>query len=230
MNEHQTSEWKDVWRDEYLKAYISYEGIQRVERFLFPPLALREALLNAVVHKDYSSGIPIQISIYEDRIVFWNYGQLPDHWTLERLLGKHPSNPFNPLIANTFFRCGYIESWGRGIEKIKRECEKWGIPSPEYDYGMSGLMLTFRANPAQLAESLGKTSVETSVETTKMSVKTPERILAILTENPNLTLAEVADMIGKTLRTVERATAKLAREERLRFIGSRKAGYWRVLN
>ncbi len=225
----QVDQTLDTLFTKYLKAYISYEGIQRVERFLFPPLALREALLNAVVHKDYSSGIPIQISIYEDRIVFWNYGQLPDHWTLERLLGKHPSNPFNPLIANTFFRCGYIESWGRGIEKIKRECEKWGIPSPEYDYGMSGLMLTFRANPAQLAESLGKTSVETSVETTKMSVKTPERILAILTENPNLTLTEVADMIGKTLRTVERATAKLAREERLRFIGSRKAGHWEVI-
>jgi len=65
----------------YLKAYIRYEGIQRVEEFLFPPLALREALLNAVVHKDYSSGVPIQISVYEDRIVLWGSGQLPQDWT-----------------------------------------------------------------------------------------------------------------------------------------------------
>jgi ATP-dependent DNA helicase RecG len=54
----------------YLKAYISYDGLQRLETYLYPYAALREALLNAVVHKDYSSGIPIQISVYEDHIVF----------------------------------------------------------------------------------------------------------------------------------------------------------------
>lgn len=102
----------------YLKAYISYQGLQRIETYLFPFSALREALLNAVVHKDYSSGIPIQISVYNHKIVFWNPGQLPQDWTLNRLLDKHPSHPFNPLIANAFFRSGYIESWGRGIEKI----------------------------------------------------------------------------------------------------------------
>lgn len=106
----------------YLKAYIRYEGVQRIEEFLFPELALREAILNAVVHKDYSSGIPIQISIYDDKVVIWNSGQLPEDWTLERLHEKHPSVPYNPLLANAFFRAGYIEAWGRGIEKIDREC------------------------------------------------------------------------------------------------------------
>lgn len=104
----------------YLKAYIHYDGIYRKERFLYPDGALREALLNAIVHKDYSSGIPTQISVYEDKIVLWNPGQLPPGWTLERLLGKHPSSPPNPFLANAFFRAGYIESWGRGIEKIRR--------------------------------------------------------------------------------------------------------------
>ena len=118
----------DVLLVKYLKAYISYEGIHRVETFLFPVQALREALLNAVVHKDYGSGIPIQISVYEYQIVVWNPGQLPQDWTLERLLGKHPSHPYNPLIANAFFRAGYIEAWGRGIEKIHRECREHDIP------------------------------------------------------------------------------------------------------
>ena len=87
----------------YLKAYISYEGLQRLEEFLFPRPALREALLNAVVSKDYSSGVPIQISVYDDKIVLWSSGQLPQDWTIERLLGKHPSAPYNPLLANAFF-------------------------------------------------------------------------------------------------------------------------------
>ncbi len=104
----------------YLKAYISYQGLHRRETFLFPYEALREALLNAVVHKDYASGIPIQISVYDDRIVLWNSGVMPENWTMEKLLGKHPSQPYNPLLANAFFRAGYIEAWGRGIEKIAR--------------------------------------------------------------------------------------------------------------
>jgi ATP-dependent DNA helicase RecG len=144
----------DLLHTKYLKAYISYQGLLRRETFLFPDAALREALLNAVVHKDYSSGIPIQISVYDDRIVLWNAGGLPDRWTLAKLLGKHPSCPFNPLVANAFFRAGYIESWGRGIEKIQRECREHDIEPPLYDFGMAGLMLTFRANPAHLQAAL----------------------------------------------------------------------------
>jgi predicted HTH transcriptional regulator len=100
-------------------------AVQRPETFLFPEGALREALLNAIVHKDYSSGVPIQTSVYDDKIVLWNPGQLPPGWTPERLFGNHPSNPPNPLLANAFFRAGYIESWRRGIEKIHqiKSCE-----------------------------------------------------------------------------------------------------------
>mgnify|MGYP001582428069 CR=1 FL=1 len=80
------------------------------EKFHFPKNALREALLNAIVHKDYSGSVPIQISVYEDKIVFWNEGQLPENWTVKNLAAKHPSKPYNPLIANAFFRAGLIEA------------------------------------------------------------------------------------------------------------------------
>jgi hypothetical protein len=56
---------------------------------------------------------------------------------------KHPPRPYNSLIANTLFRAGHIESWGRGIEKIERECRKHNIEPPDYNYQMSGLVLTF---------------------------------------------------------------------------------------
>jgi len=102
----------------YLKALISYEGLQRIETYPVPESALREAILNAVVHKDYGSGIPIQISVYPDKLMIWNPGQLPSDWNVETLLRKHSSEPFNPDIANAFFRAGKIEAWGRGIERI----------------------------------------------------------------------------------------------------------------
>jgi ATP-dependent DNA helicase RecG len=76
----QSDKTLDLLLTKYLRAYIRYEGIARIETYPFPPNALREALLNAIVHKDYSSGIPIQISVYEDKIYFWNDGRLPETW------------------------------------------------------------------------------------------------------------------------------------------------------
>jgi ATP-dependent DNA helicase RecG len=231
----------DLLRTKYLKAYISYQGLLRRETFLFPDAALREALLNAVVHKDYSSGIPIQISVYDDRIVFWNPGDLPEHWTLERLLGKHPSCPFNPLIANAFFRAGYIESWGRGIEKIQRECREHGIEPPVYDFGMAGLMLTFRGNPAHLQaavveEGLGTTQEthETAQETAQeipgtAQETTQERVLALLRVDPFLTRRELANRLGLSDSGIKYHLEKLKAAKVIRHMGPTKAGYWEVL-
>ena len=128
----------------YIKAIISYKGLSRIETHEYPKEALREALLNAVAHKDYSGGAPIQIRVYSDKIMIWNQGQLPENWTIEKLLQKHPSRPYNPDIANAFFRSGYIESWGRGIEKMKEQCTKAGLPVPIITNEGSDFWITFK--------------------------------------------------------------------------------------
>ncbi len=134
----------DLLFSKYIKSSISYEGLNRVEKYEYPKDAVREALLNAVSHKDYSGGVPIQISVYGDKLIFWNEGQLPENWTVENLSVKHPSKPYNPDIANALFRSGYIESWGRGTLKIINECVQFGIPKPKYFYDMSGFWVEFR--------------------------------------------------------------------------------------
>lgn len=134
----------DLLFTKYIKAAISYEGINRVETYEYPKDAVREALLNAIAHKDYSGGIPIQISVYRDKIIFWNEGQLPENWTVKNLLEKHASRPYNPDIANALFRSGYIESWGRGTIKIIRECKQAGIPAPIFSYDSSDISVEFR--------------------------------------------------------------------------------------
>lgn len=133
----------DLLFSKYIKALISYEGISRIETYEYPKDAIREALLNAISHKDYSGGTPIQISVYNEKIIFWNEGQLPENWTVENLLSKHPSKPYNPDIANALFRSGYIESWGRGTLKMVNECVKAGVPKPAYYYDMSGFWVEF---------------------------------------------------------------------------------------
>ena len=128
----------------YIKAFISYEGLNRVETYEYPREAIREALLNAIAHKDYSGGVPIQISVYKDKLMIWNKGQLPDDWTIQTLLDKHSSKPFNPDIANAFFRSGYIESWGLGISKMTEQCFNFGLPSPLFFFKSSGFWVVFR--------------------------------------------------------------------------------------
>jgi ATP-dependent DNA helicase RecG len=144
----------EMLRTKYSQEYTRYDGTRRSKRVLFPFRALREAVLNAVVHKDYSSGVPIQISVYRHQIVLWNSGRVPPGWTAENPIGQS-SCPPNPLLANAFLRSGYIGIWGRGIVTIYRECCNRGLPLPTFDFSMSGLMLTFKANPGELAFATG---------------------------------------------------------------------------
>ena len=137
-------------RTKYLKAAITYQGIQRIERYPVPDAALREAVLNALVHRDYAVGAPMQIRVYEDRLRIWNPCVLPDGWTVKTLLGAHPSTPFNPAIANVFFRSGEIETWGRGIERIIAACTAAGSPKPKLILDGTGIALEFRSTPEYL--------------------------------------------------------------------------------
>lgn len=218
----QVSKTMDLLLTKYTKAYISYEGVQRIETYPVPENALREALLNAVAHKDYGSSIPIQISVYENKIMIWNAGHLPSEWTVENLMQKHSSQPYNPDIANAFFRAGMIETWGRGIERIMEACMAAKVPEPAFSYDKTGLWVEFPFIASPDKGTTQKTPVETPV-------KTPVMILRILSEEPTLSLNEIAKRIGKSLSAVERASSKLVKEGKLKYVGPKKGGYWEML-
>ncbi len=140
----QVEKTTEILFTKYIKAIISYDGIHRIETYEYPKEAIREALLNAIAHKDYAYGFPIQISVYNDKLMIWNEGRLPESWTVEKLLQKHSSKPRNPDIANAFFRAGYIEAWGRGTIKIVEQCQKHGLPTPEFKNDGSDFWITFK--------------------------------------------------------------------------------------
>lgn len=129
-------------KEKYLISPISYEGLHRIETLEYPEEGLREALLNAVVHKDYTDNSTIQLSVYDDKLILWNPGILPFDITVDRLKKKHPSRPRNRYIADIFFRAGYIESWGRGIEKMVESFKKAGLPEPVFEELAGGLQVT----------------------------------------------------------------------------------------
>ena len=129
-----------------LKAKITYEHNVRVETYPFPIDGVREAIYNALAHNNYARCVPIQIRIRDDAMFISNSCILPSGWDVESLLQPHRSVPFNPAIANAFYRAGYIETWGRGIQKIYESCKELGIPAPEYSIVGEDITVKFTAH------------------------------------------------------------------------------------
>ncbi len=201
----------EILDKKYFKKSISYEGLQRIETPEYPYEAIREILLNAIVHRQYHLGTPIQISIYSNKIMIWNYGVLPEELSFEDLKQKHSSYPRNPILADIFFKGGLIESWGRGTLKIISKCKSAGLPEPEIKEMTGGVAVTVYKdiyNEGYLAQlgindrqietimfvkSKGKISNTDYQELYNVSKATASRDLSELVEKWGL-----LDKIGKT--------------------------------
>ena len=181
----------------YLKALIWYDDIQRVEEFMFPREAFREVLLNAVNHKDYARGIPIQVSVYEDMIYVGNDGVFSDQIDFSKIYEKHRSIPYNPKIAGTFFKSGMIESWGRGFEKIRDECEKSNVPLPIVDVKGSGIMIQILPSKKYMELLNGEESHKKAIRKPQESHKiVPEEKLILDYCNEAKNIKEIANYFG----------------------------------
>jgi len=238
----------DLVYTKYLKALIAYEGIHRVEQYMFHKDAFREIVLNAIVHKDYASCNPIQISVYPDKIYIWNDGTFPEDLnTATKLYRKHSSKPFNPKLAGAFFKCGLIEAWGRGFDKIVEGCREYAGPRPTYKISASGVMVLCKACPAyeklqseQTGDSLPieknvdetsmKTGLKTGMETSmKTGMKTSDAILVLLRENSELSIDGLAAKLNRARSSIIEQVAKLKQAGKLRRIGPDKGGHWEVV-
>lgn len=116
--------------NKFLKQFINFEGMHRIEKGEYPVAAIREMLLNALVHRNYM-GAPIQIRVYDDKINIWNEGTLPEGMSIDSLKKTHSSKPRNPIIADVCFKGGLIDAWGRGTIKIIESCKQANLPEPE---------------------------------------------------------------------------------------------------
>ncbi|MDR3187680.1 MAG: putative DNA binding domain-containing protein, partial [Prevotellaceae bacterium] len=122
----------------YLQKNFTYSGLQRVETLEYPEMALREAILNAVIHRDYGANTFFTIKVFDHTLELWNEGELMFPLRIESLKEQHLSRLRNKLIANIFYRSGQIEAWGRGTLKILDDARKGGYPDPEFEYFENG--------------------------------------------------------------------------------------------
>ncbi|MCD6121952.1 MAG: putative DNA binding domain-containing protein [Spirochaetales bacterium] len=136
----------EILKTKYLLSNISYEGIHRRDLLEYPYEALREAVINALIHRDYSGASQIQIRVYSDKLIIMNEGRLPPEVPLEKLKTNHLSVPRNTMLAEIFYYAGFIESWGRGTVKIVENCLEQGLPEPDYSEENGVMTVTFYKN------------------------------------------------------------------------------------
>lgn len=134
----------------FLRRHLPVRGrfesgrMERIDEPLFPPLALREALVNALCHRDYAIyGGAIYVAVYDDRVEIISSGSLPFGLTVDDLKREHQSRPRNPYLAEVFYRRGLIELWGRGTLKIVELCRLAGHPEPEFAQQAGDLVVRF---------------------------------------------------------------------------------------
>jgi ATP-dependent DNA helicase RecG len=129
----------------FLIKNISFEGMNRIETLEYPVPALREMLLNSLIHRNYM-GAPTQLRVYDSKLFIWNEGGLPETITLSQLKENHSSHPRNPVLAGACFLGGYIDSWGSGIMKIINSCKAAGLPAPDIKEKEGGFIVTLFKN------------------------------------------------------------------------------------
>lgn len=212
----------------YFIGRIRYEGLQRIDDYPMPRTALREAVMNALVHRDYSTGSPIQIRIYDDRIYIANDCRLPEGTTITDLASAHKSVSINPLIASAIFRSGQIEAWGRGLERIIKLCVADNLPEPEFIITPRTFTICFHVRSMTGGDN--DTILDTKDDTKDDTKKFLEAILALLRDHPSTTRDEIASQLGVSSRTVSRAIKILVQTKQISRMGGRRFGHWEVVD
>lgn len=230
----------DVYENaiKYLKTHLNAEyvikGGPREEILELPEDALREAVLNAIAHRDYRSTGHVQIQVFHDRVEIVNPGGL--------VAGLKPKDlgrvslPRNPLLFALMHRMDLVEHVGSGIKRIRDEMKRYGLKEPLIESGEVWFSVTLWRKPqhssiqdlkaTKRGRELQKGSQKGSQ---KSSQKSSQKILGLLAQDPHLTIRELAERIGITDRAVKKNIAQLQKQGVLRRVGSDRSGHWEVI-
>lgn len=195
---------------------------ERIDDPLYPPAALREALANALCHRDYSiGGGAVSIAIFDERLEISNTGDLHFGITVQDLLRPHRSRPWNPLIAQTFYRCGIIESWGRGTLKMAELMKQAGLPEPEIEACAGEVFVRF------------KSAVRATVKRVNLSLSVLQNdLLNILAGRDAMSLSQILKFLPepRPARTVQENLATLRKRAMVSTSGRGRNALWSIVS
>jgi ATP-dependent DNA helicase RecG len=185
-------------------------------------------------------GTPIQIRIEDKAMIISNRCILPDGWTAETLMEPHDSIPYNPDIANVFYRAGYIETWGRGIQKICDECRALGADLPRYEILGNGMRIHFKALESALIDTpqiLKRhddvldgvlDGVLDDVLDGVLDDVLANRIIEMIRNNPKITQTRLAELLDVSYRTLQRKIVEMKTDGRIARVEGKRYGHWEI--
>lgn len=193
-----------LFRNLRKSAWINPETGRREEKYEIPYIAIREAIANAVAHRDYRIQSHIEIVIYDDRVEVWSPGILPQGITLKDIhSNKAISILRNPTVSEILFLAGYIERWGTGINKMKYLMKERGLSEPEYEETASCFIVIFKKNKNEgLNEQVGtKLGLSWDQVGTKLGLSVKEIKLILKTCQTETTIKNLMDIFNWSNRT-----------------------------
>lgn len=223
----------------------------REERLEVPVSALREALINALAHRQWEkANLTISIAVYDDRVEIANPGILPPKITPENIKESHESFPYNRNMAHALYRSTFLESWGSGIRRIIEACREQGVEEPSWRWDGGFVYVTFKRpikaletakenlgdnvalNPDNVAQNVAQnvapstTNVALNVAQNKDDVaqSLDEKILQIIKSNPSIRREDIAAQLSVNKKTIERHLKDLG----IKWEGHSKTGHWKI--
>ncbi len=209
--------------------YLGKEG-KFVTTPEFPEFVWKEIIINAATHRDYSiKGTDIQVKMFDDRIVVESPGNLPGIVRLNNMRQVHFSR--NPKIAAFLHEYDYVQEFGEDVDRMYKEMEKAGLPAPEYKDVAFMLHATIR-NGINVVDNVADSVVDNVADNHAAVIKlsaTEQEILEHLQNSPTLSAKELAALLHKTPRTIQRNMTALKEKGLLRREGSDRKGKWILL-
>ncbi|WEK17434.1 MAG: ATP-binding protein [Candidatus Pedobacter colombiensis] len=225
---------------DFIKKHINKEYIitgdpQREERWEYPLQAIREIVINMIVHRDYMHSGDSSVKVYNDRIEFFNFGRLPEGFSIAQLIsGYYISSVRNKMIASTFKEAQLIEKYGSGIKRIQEGFVNYGLKEPFFEEFQGGFRVIVYSEIKQfIANSLddkvgvkvgAKVGVKVGVKLSKNQIK----IIIEMQKNKNITFSRLSKLIGVSEVSIYRNVKKLIKMQIIDRIGSDKTGYWQI--
>ena len=241
----------------FIKRHLKIEYIitgepQRTERFDYPLDAIREIVINMVVHRDYRDSSASIIKIFDNRIEFYNPGNLYGGITVQDLLsGNYTSKSRNKLIAKAFKEVGMIERYGSGIMRVRKICKDYGVIDPDFKEVFNGFQVilyseritkpypvtdvtdvTDKVND-KVTNVTDKVTDKVTNVTNKVTNKVTDNqqaIIKLIMENNTVSANEISKIIGMSKRKVLQNMLKLKEIKILERVGNNKSGYWEIID
>jgi len=217
----------------FLTKPIEFIGFQRIEKDEYPVAALREMILNTIVHRTYM-GAHIQLRVYDNKISIWNEGLLPYGLTVMDLKEEHNSRPRNPKIAKACFMAGYIDTWGRGMLRIFNSCTEHGLPEPDIKEKDGGFMVTLfksshnNSNDEAIGGTIGGT-IGSTIENNQTELTDRQlEILMMIKQDNLISIRRIAEKLNINISATQNHIEKLKEKNIIERVGGTR-GYWKIL-